>query len=248
MSGRYAVPDVPGFVDACDTVELKAVLPEGEGRRAAASLGFDLAEAVTREVFYLDTPALGLERAGIIVRVRRTGASGADATVRLRPADPAAIDPDLRRRKGFTVELDMSPGGFVCSASLKTRLAGATVAAAVGRRTPPSALFTPRQRRLFHAYAPHGLTLDGLSLFGPVPVRRLAGSAHGWPHPLSVQLWEFPAEPVLELSSRVAVADAAQAVARWPVFLDRHRVRPWIFRHTKAQAALRALEPRPTYG
>ncbi|MFC7760403.1 hypothetical protein ACFQY4_22035 [Catellatospora bangladeshensis] len=29
MSGRYAVPDVPGFVDACDTVELKAVLPEG---------------------------------------------------------------------------------------------------------------------------------------------------------------------------------------------------------------------------
>lgn len=247
-SARYAVPDVPAFLDACDTVELKAVLTEAEGRRAARSLGFDIADARTRHVYYLDTPGLALEAAGVIMRIRQTGDAGADATVRIRPADPAALDPELRRRKGFHVELDMCPDRFVCSASLKTRLAGATVAAAAAGRTPPGSLFTPRQRRLYQAYAPHGAALDGLSLFGPVRVRRLAGAARGWQHPLSVQLWEFPAEPVLELSSKVAAADAAQAVARWSSFLDLHRVIPRLFRHTKSQTALRASAPRAAYG
>lgn len=248
LSGRYAVPDVPAYLDACDTVELKAVLTEAEGRAAARSLGFDLADASTRHVYYLDTPALALEAAGVIVRIRRTGDAGADTTVRIRPADPAALDPELRRRKGFNVELDMASHGFVCSASLKTRLAGATVAAAVSGRTPPGGLFTPRQRRLFQAYAPCGVSLDGLSLFGPVRVRRLAGTARGWQQPLALQLWEFPAEPVLELSSKVAASDAATAVARWPTFLDLHRVIPRLFRHTKSQAALRVSAPRPAYG
>ncbi|GAA2374981.1 hypothetical protein Cme02nite_04380 [Catellatospora methionotrophica] len=247
-SGRYAVPDVPAYLDACDTVELKAVLAESEGSRAAHSLGFDLAGVLTRQVYYLDTPGLALEAAGVIVRVRRTGDAGADTTVRIRPADPAALEPELRRRKGFNVELDMGPDGFVCSASLKTRLAGATVVAAATGRASPGALFTPRQRRLFQAYAPVGMALDGLCLFGPVRVQRLAGTARGWQHPLTVQMWEFPAEPVVELSSKVAAADAAAAVARWPSFLDLHRVIPRLFRHTKAQTALRASAPRPAFG
>ncbi len=247
-NARYAVPDVPALLDACDSVELKAVMAEAEGRRTAESLGFDLGKALTSQVYYLDTPGLALEAAGLIVRIRRTGDAGADATVRIRPADPAALDPELRRRKGFHVELDMVCDGFVCSASLKTRLAGATVQEAAAGRTPPGALFTPRQRRLFQNYAPHGVPLDGLSLFGPVLVRRLSGTARGWPHPLAVQLWEFPGEPLLELSTKIDAADAAASVARWPSFLDLHRVIPRLFRHTKAQTALRVSAPRPAYG
>ncbi|GHJ42875.1 hypothetical protein Cs7R123_02170 [Catellatospora sp. TT07R-123] len=241
-------PADPAFLVACDTVELKAALAEGEGRDAAAALGLDLGAARTRQVYYLDTPCLKLEAAGLIVRIRRTGDGRADATVRLRPADPATLDPGLRRRKGFAVELDMFGDAFVCTASLKARPADTAAAAVVARRMPPGVLFSPWQRRLFQAHAPQDVTLDGLSLFGPVLVRRALGAAPGWRHPLAAQLWEFPTEPVLELSSKIASAHAAAAVARWPSFLARHQVVPRQSRHTKAQTALRVSVPQPAYG
>ncbi|MBV1850544.1 CYTH domain-containing protein [Catellatospora tritici] len=243
-----AVPAVLAFPAACDTVELKAVLTEAEGRRATASLGFDLGAGLSRQVYYLDTPCLELEAAGVIVRVRRSGDARADVTMRLRPSDPAALDPGLRRHKGFTVELDMIGDGFVCTASLKTKPDTTMVAEVLAGRTPPSTLFSPRQRRLFQTYAPPGVTLDGLALFGPVLVRWVTGTARGWRHPLTAQLWEFPGEPVLELSSKVAAVRAAAAVARWPSFLIRHQVVPRQARHTKSQTVLRHSTPVPARG
>jgi hypothetical protein len=77
-------------------------------------------EAQPRQVFFFDTPELALNQAGLVVRARRIQGGRGD-TVTLRPVDPAAIDEELRRLVGLQREVDVLPGQFVCSASLKGR-------------------------------------------------------------------------------------------------------------------------------
>ena len=92
------------------SVELKLTVP-AEGHRAAArSIGLDAVEAQPRQAYFFDTPDLALNKAGIIVRARRFQGGKGDTVVKVRPVDPAKIDPELRRSESFKVELDAMPG------------------------------------------------------------------------------------------------------------------------------------------
>ena len=57
----------------------------------------------------------------MVVRARRGQRARPDTVVKLRPVVPSELSAKLRRQKGFKVELDAMPGGFVCSASFKGR-------------------------------------------------------------------------------------------------------------------------------
>ena len=102
-----------------NSIELKLSIPMSGHRATVKSIGLDPVEAQPRQAFYFDTPDLALNRAGVVLRARRIQGGRADTVVKLRPVEPDTIDPELRRSAAFKVEVDVMPGGFVCSASFK---------------------------------------------------------------------------------------------------------------------------------
>ena len=54
-----------------DSVELKLTVPESSQRSTLTALEVDPLDAQIRQVFFLDTPGLDADRAGVVVRARR---------------------------------------------------------------------------------------------------------------------------------------------------------------------------------
>lgn len=235
------------LVGTADSVELKFCLADNQIRQASTALGIDLRSARPRRIFYLDTPDLTLSRAGLIVRVRRIHRVKDDVVIKLRPAAPHQLGDELRGRKGFKVDVDVMPDRFVCSASLKSRPAAGAIAQAVGGHLPWSRLFTAEQRRFFSTHAPEGLTLDDLSVLGPVLALKERHNPPGLPYPLTAELWTYPTgNRLLEISTRVPPAAALAAMADWRTFLERHRLLPGGSELTKTLATLQQFSNSPT--
>ena len=119
-----------------------------------------------RQVWFLETPDLALDKAGVVVRARRSQRKGDDTVVKLRPVVPSELPkavraaPNVRRRGGRL------PAAFVCSGSMKGAPAAGTVLEAMaGERRCASCSRRP-QRALFAAHAPEGVTLDDLKPSG----------------------------------------------------------------------------------
>ena len=143
------------LVGDADSVELKLTVPNEDRQTAVAALGVDPLDARLRQVFFFDTPDLALDRAGVVVRARRTQGDTDDKVVKLRPVVPKELPDDLRARPDFVVEVDAMPESYVCSGSFKGRAKGPVAATAAGsqpvgscsrsrsasssRRTPPRA-------------------------------------------------------------------------------------------------------------
>jgi inorganic triphosphatase YgiF len=73
----------PGFSDSqlrelieltrgADSVELKLTVPDEDTGSTVDALALDPLEARLRQVFFLETPDLDLNRSGVVVRARRT--------------------------------------------------------------------------------------------------------------------------------------------------------------------------------
>ena len=107
------------LIKGADSVELKLTVPEQDQRSAVRALGLDPLQAEIRQVFFLDTPELALDKQGLVVRARRSQKKGDDSVVKLRPVVPSELPKAIRRSPSFGVEVDASPGGFVCSGSMK---------------------------------------------------------------------------------------------------------------------------------
>ena len=76
------------LIKKSDSVELKATVPESHQRSTVAALGMDPLDAQIRQVFFFDTPDLGLDKQGVVVRARRVQGKGDDSVVKLRPVVP----------------------------------------------------------------------------------------------------------------------------------------------------------------
>jgi hypothetical protein len=68
-----------------------------------------------RQVYLFDTPDLALDRHGLVVQARRVLGRGDDSVVKLRPVVPDELSDRLRRSPQMVVEVDVMPGGWVCS-------------------------------------------------------------------------------------------------------------------------------------
>jgi hypothetical protein len=193
-----------GLLGDADSLELKVTVPDEDRQSAAAALGVDPLEGRLRQVFFFDTPDLALDRAGVVVRARRTQRAPDDNVVKLRPVVPKQLPEDLRARPDFVVEVDAMPGSFVCSGSFKGR-AKVAVADAVAGRQPLGKLFSKPQRAFFAAHAPAGVELDDLAALGPVHALKLKISPQGLGRRLAVELWLYPdGSRILELSTKCA--------------------------------------------
>jgi hypothetical protein len=232
------LPDLLALIDDSDSVELKATVPDSDRQSMMHALEMDPIDAEIRQVFFFDTPDLTLNQKGVIVRARRTP-GGDDSVVKLRPVVPDEVPQHLRALKGFGVEVDAMPGGFVCSGRLKAKLrAGKVKEAMVGKRSVRS-LFDKKQRAFFQDCAPDGISLDDLSILGPITVMKLKFSPDGYDGRMVAELWFYPdGSRILELSTKATTADAFDVAARARQYLEHRGVNLSGEQQTKTKTAL----------
>jgi len=203
-----------------DSIELKLTVPESDQQSAVAALGMDPLNAQLRQVFFFDTPDLALNKAGVVARARRIQGKGGDSVVKLRPVVPDELSTHLRRSPSLVVEVDAMPGGYVCSASLKApRGIDDAREAAAGNR-PIRKLFSKEQRAFFAKHAPADMTLDDLTVLGPINVLKLKFAPKGYGRTLVAEMWMYPDySRILELSTKCATGEGFQVAAETKAYL-----------------------------
>jgi hypothetical protein len=222
-----------------DTVELKLTVPEAALRATIAALELDPLEAQIRQVFFFDTPDLALNRVGVAVRARRVQGRAGDTVVKLRPVVPDELADDLRRSGSVGVEVDAMPGGYVCSASMKGKVANADVREAVTGARPLRKLFSKGQRAFLSAHAPEKIDLDELSILGPIFVLKLNFAPEEYPRKLVAELWLYPdGSRIFELSTKCAPGEAFQVAVEARAYLESLGVDLSADQQTKTRAAL----------
>src|SRR3954453_8292442 len=77
------------LLEQVDSVELKLTVPEEAQFTITRGLELDARESQIRQVFFFETPDLALDKAGLVVRARRSQKKGDDTVVKLRPVVPS---------------------------------------------------------------------------------------------------------------------------------------------------------------
>jgi hypothetical protein len=228
------------LIKGADSVELKLSVPDADRRSTIAALEMDALDAFIRQVYFFDTPDLDLDRAGVVVRARRTQGKPDDSVVKLRPVVPADLPPELRARDEFGVEVDALPGGYVCSASFKHKHGSDDlVKDALAGEPQLSKLFSKHQRAFYSDHAPDGLGLDQLSILGPIHVFKLKFSPEGYDRKLVAELWFYPdGSRILELSTKCEPDEAFQVAAETRAYLAGRGVNLFGEQETKTRRAL----------
>lgn len=188
------------------------------------ALDLDPLEAQIRQVFFFDTPDLRLYESGVVVRARRVQAKGDDSVVKLRPVVPDRLPAALRKKRGFGVEVDAMPGGYVCSASMKGR-PEADVRRTLSEGRPLRRLFSKSQHAFYAEHAPDGLALDDLAVLGPIFVLKLKFKPKELDRRLVTEMWLYPDNSrILELSTKCAPLESLLAAAELRVYLTERGV------------------------
>jgi len=214
------------LIKGSDSVELKLTVPAGAHRATIAGLPVDPVEARPRQVFFFDTPDLALNDAGIVVRARRSQGGKGDTVVKLRPVVPSELPTEVRQNPAFNVEVDVLPGGFVCSGSFKGRTSGQDVRDGVSGALPIRKLFSKEQREFYAAHAPAGIELDSLEVLGPTFVLKArfeyeaVGVVEAGDRLMVAEMWLYPdGSRILELSTKCDPAIAFQVAAEARAYL-----------------------------
>jgi hypothetical protein len=228
-----------GLIEGADSVELKLTVPEESRRSTVLGLGMDPLDAYIRQVVFFDTPELALERAGVIVRARRSQGRADDSVVKLRPVVPGELPEELRAAAAFGVEVDAMPGGYVCSGSYKGELKAGRVKEAIVGERPVRKLFSKEQRSFYEAHAPGGIGLDDLAVLGPINLLKLKYAPDGYPRKLVAELWMYPdGSHILELSTKCRPGEAFQVAAETRAYLSERGVDLSGEQQTKTRTAL----------
>ena len=223
---RDQISEVMKILKDVGSVEIKLVAPIHTHRATIAKLGIDPIEAEVRQVYFFDTPNLDLNKAGVVVRARRIQGGAGDTVIKLRPVDPAEIDRELRRSESFKTEIDVVPGGFVCSGSFKGRCTAQEAKDAVGGKMPLDSLFSKEQRAFYGKHAPKGIALRSLEAYGPTFVLKARQWIKQLDRRLVVEMWLFPdGSRNLEISHEVRAVGGVPGRAGGQGVLqgDRHR-------------------------
>jgi hypothetical protein len=221
------------------SIELKLSVPASGHRATIKRLKLDPVEAQPRQAFFFDTPNLDLFTAGVVVRARRIQGGRADTVIKLRPVEPDKIGVALRRSEGFKIELDVMPGGFVCSASFKGVCTGKEVLEMTAGETKLSTLFSKEQRAFYRAHAPKGITLDSLATLGPVFLLKAKHQPKDFDRGVTVEMWLYPdGSRILEISTKCLPEEAFQVGAEFKSYLARCDIPVSSFQEPKTRSAL----------
>jgi len=222
-----------------DSVELKLSIADDEQYSTGTALGLDPIKAEIRQVFFFDTAGLDLDAAGIVVRARRIQGEEADTVVKLRPVDPETLPDDLRKSESSKVEVDIMPGKYVCSASLKGKSDPDEVLRAIAGKQDIAELFSKEQRGFFESHAPKGTSLNELTALGPILTLKQKFMVKALKRELVAELWFYPDHTrILELSTKCDPNETFQAVAEVNSYLSEKGVELDAEQKTKTKTAL----------
>jgi hypothetical protein len=203
-----------------NSIELKLSVPLTSHRATIKGIGLDPVEAQPRQAYFFDTPDLALNRAGVVVRARRTQGGTADTVIKLRPVDPSGIDPEIRRSAAFKVEVDVMPGGFVCSASFKGVCSGQEVLDVSDGKLELRKIFSKEQRAFYDEHAPAGITMDKLSILGPTFLLKAKHQPKDFDRRITVEMWLYPdGARILEISTKCLPDETFKVGADFKAFL-----------------------------
>jgi hypothetical protein len=243
------------LVKGSTSVELKVTVPASAHRATIRGLPIDPVEAQPRQVFFFDTPDLALNRAGVVVRARRIQGGRGDTVVKLRPVEPDSMPLELRKDPAFKIEVDVIPGGFVCSASLRGRSTGREVRDVTAGKLALSKVFTKDQRAFYSRHAPAGIDLDSLSVLGPIFVLKGRFEANtglhedAAPRLIVAEMWLYPdGERIFELSTKCPPAETIGAAAETRAYLENRGIPVVGAQQTKTSAALAFFSAELTAG
>ncbi len=237
--------ELSALIKRADSVELKLSVPLSDRSRAGTALGVDPLDGEIRQVFFLDTPDLALNKSGVVVRARRVQRRGDDSVVKLRPVVPDELPKKVRKSPNFGVEVDAMPGGFVCSGSMKHRMGSPRVKDAMMGALPLHKLFSKEQRAFYTAHAPEGIELDDLSILGPVPVLKVKFAPEEYGRRMVAELWMYPDNSqLLELSTKCEPSEAFQIGIETRTFLTQHGIDLTGEQATKTKKALEFFSKR----
>jgi hypothetical protein len=227
------------LVRQADSIELKLTLPERSYRSTVVALGLDPLDAQIRQVFFFDTPDLTLNAAGLVARARRIQGKDGDSVIKLRPVEPSALPADVRQSSNFVVEVDAMPGGYVCSGSMKGTVPPQSVRASVSGDKSLRKLFSKEQRSFFASHAPEGISLEDLSVLGPIFVIKLKVQPDTFSRRLAVEMWMYPnGERVVELSTKCLPGQGLAVAEEARTFLDSKGIDVTGDQQTKTKTAL----------
>jgi hypothetical protein len=230
-----ALPDV-------DSIELKLTVPHADQRTVIRRLGIDSIDAVIRQAVFVDDPDLRLSAGGVVIRARRTQRKPGDVTVKLRPMLPSEVPEGLRGLAGFKVELDASPAGFTCSASLTSNVSDKKVKALINGERALADVLDDTQRDLLAERLPEGVQMDDLRVLGPIHLLKTKFSPEGLARSMTAELWLLPdGSRILELSTKCDPLQAFQVAAETKVFLAEHGVDLGAPQELKTGSALASL-------
>lgn len=224
-----------------DSVELKLSVADDDHGKTAQALGLDPIEAEIRQVYFFDTPDLALDAAGVVARARRIQGGSADTVIKLRPVVPDELPKDVRKSKSMKIEVDLMPGKFVCSASMKGKAESDDVKKAAAGEIPMQELFSDEQKSFFETYAPKNVKLGDLVPLGPILTLKLKFPEEGLgeEQDLVAELWFYPDNTrILELSTKCEPDHTFQAVAESKSFLASKGVDLDAKQKTKTKTAL----------
>ncbi len=100
-------------------------------------------------------------------------------------------------------------------------------------------LFSKEQRTLFAERAPEGVTLDDLTVLGPIFVLKLRFVPPELERRLVAEIWIYPdGSRILELSTRCTTTEAFEVAAQMRAYLAEHGVDLSGEQETKTRKAL----------
>jgi hypothetical protein len=231
--------EILALLKGSDSVELKVTVPQQQHRATLRGLPLDPVEAQPRQVFFFDTPDLALNAAGVVVRARRIQGGRGDTVVKLRPVVPEDLPDEVRRSAAFNVEVDLMPGGFVCSGSMKGRSTGQEIRDAIAGDLPLRKLFTKEQRSFYDAHAPAGIDLGSLVPLGPTFILKARFTPDELGRALVTELWLYPdGSRILELSTKCLPAETFQVSTEARIYLASRGIVITGAQQTKTKTAL----------
>jgi hypothetical protein len=139
----------------------------------------------------------------------------------------------------FNVEVDVMPGGFVCSGSFKGRTTGQEIREALDGKQPLRKIFSKDQRAFFAAHAPAGIDIDSLQPLGPTFILKSRFTPAEFGRSIVAELWLYPdGSRILELSTKCLPAEMFQVAAEARAYLVGRGVVTSGTQQTKTKTAL----------
>lgn len=207
-------------MEGAAAIEIKITIPQPQVKSALKRFALKVDPDARRYIYFFDTPALELMRAGVIIRARRVVGDTHDSTVKFRPVVPDQVKSKWTRYNDFKIEADASEKGLVKSASFSMPVDKGLIKRVAAGKNAVEKLFTPQQQAFLKEMTGRAIDFSSIAVLGPITAHRWRVNSPACPWPIIVELWRREDDAqMMEASIRSPAVQAAVAVGGFMAFL-----------------------------